>query len=78
MSTGSCVVRSHRAKSRSQREVCAASALDFELDIVTRWDLVFFLWKMRVCSVWEEEYAHYLIAREGGKCNQDSSRRAGF
>ena len=52
MSTGSCVVRSHRAKSRSQREVCAASALDFELDIVTRWDLVFFLWKMRVCSVW--------------------------
>lgn len=40
--------------------------------------LVFFLWKMRVCSVWEEEYAHYLIAREGGKCNQDSSRKPGF
>lgn len=66
MSISSWAVRSHRAKSRSQREACAASALDFELDETSHFLPL------------EDEYAQYLIAREGRKYNQDSSRKAGF
>lgn len=40
MSISSSVVRSHRGTSRS-KEVCASSALDFELDAVTWWDFGF-------------------------------------